>query len=173
MTEVKRYTFKGAAGEYVYARDFDASQAREAELRALLLNTKGWLSKNSEVYQEIDKIEPLAGGWEFWPDGGPGLGDFAPVDVRFRNGTEAHGCVVGTGSASLNRFYWPRTTQQDPGMDIVAIRRLPKNREGLCLNAFDTIVANRGYPIEPLGIKFDSVLSKSLEPQHPEGGSHD
>lgn len=39
MSEVKRYTFKGAAGEYVYAPDFDAQRLRadtaEAERDAL------------------------------------------------------------------------------------------------------------------------------------------
>lgn len=33
MDDVKRYRFKGAAGEYVYANDFDAALAREAALR--------------------------------------------------------------------------------------------------------------------------------------------
>lgn len=39
MDDVKRYMFKGAAGEYVYARDFDAQRLRadtaEAERDAL------------------------------------------------------------------------------------------------------------------------------------------
>jgi len=33
MSEVKRYTFKGAAGYYVYSKDFDAAQSELAALR--------------------------------------------------------------------------------------------------------------------------------------------
>lgn len=33
MSEVKRYRFKGAAGEYIYEKDYDAALAREAALR--------------------------------------------------------------------------------------------------------------------------------------------
>lgn len=36
MSEVKRYTFAGAAGLYVYQADFDAALAREAALQARL-----------------------------------------------------------------------------------------------------------------------------------------
>lgn len=150
-----------AAVKFVLATDFD-------KLRELLLNTKGWLSKGSEVYRQIDKIEPLAGGWEYWPDGGPGLGDFSPVDVRFRNGTEAHGCVVGAGSASLNRFYWPRTPQDDPGMDIVAIRRLPKSREGVCLDAGilgGGYQARSLYRVQPQGEPVGDVIPGDMPAQ--------
>lgn len=36
MCEVKRYRFKGAAGEYVYANDFDRVIAENRELQARL-----------------------------------------------------------------------------------------------------------------------------------------
>jgi hypothetical protein len=40
MSEVKRYTFKGAAGTYVYSADHDAALGREVALQARLDEAK-------------------------------------------------------------------------------------------------------------------------------------
>ncbi len=49
--EIKRYRFKGAAGEYVYSADYDAAQSELAALREELAAEKKWYD------QEIDETQ--------------------------------------------------------------------------------------------------------------------
>lgn len=110
------------AGRFISARD-------------LLLNTKGWLPKHSDVYAAIDAMHPLQGGWEAWPDGGPGLEYFERLDIRLRSGVEILDCRVSKGAATLKRFYWPKTPDVIEDDDIVAIRRLPKKHDVINVSA--------------------------------------
>jgi hypothetical protein len=56
MSEVKRYTFAGAAGLYVYQADYDAALSRIAALQ-LLLNTAD--QRNADMQSDLTKALAL------------------------------------------------------------------------------------------------------------------
>lgn len=55
MNEVKRYRFKGAAGEYVYANDFDAAQSELAALREELAAEKERSAQYGRSFNETSR----------------------------------------------------------------------------------------------------------------------
>ena len=60
MSEVKRYTFKGAAGEYVYANDFDRVTAeRDAALETVALKQRDLIEAQTAVTGWARKFDAL------------------------------------------------------------------------------------------------------------------
>jgi hypothetical protein len=61
MSEVKRYRFKGAAGEYVYHKDYDAAQAELAALREELAVVVGqkevWVDTSQKLSLRLTAAE--------------------------------------------------------------------------------------------------------------------
>ena len=103
MSEVKRYTFKGAAGYYVYSKDFDrvtaerdalqqrltAADERADVLEGLLANAyetaAKWVEKRCDDYvNEHGSIDPETGTVEFPGDGEEYVGELMEIAEGLR-----------------------------------------------------------------------------------------
>jgi hypothetical protein len=65
MSDVKRYTFKGAAGRYVYEADFDRAQAQRD---AILVQARVWSGEAKAQRNTVNEVGSVLGGI---PDWGP------------------------------------------------------------------------------------------------------
>lgn len=85
MSEIKRYRFKGAAGEYVYAADYDTAQRRIEELEKALATLIPWAKGvgSKKLQQEAYQ---LLGNVPCEKCGGRGFVDFLDTERRSKNG---------------------------------------------------------------------------------------